>query len=287
MRSEVGVKAAGSSPSYNSAPVPDSFSLWDLRRRALRRAEKHLRAGEPTGLHDTRVALRRVAATAGALGRRKVEGRAKKIVSSLSADRQHEVDRALLARVGVLGLLSEDAATALAARWESAGRNGSGVDTGGNATRMRRLERKLRFLAAHPQPDALARLLAARAEVEAVLATAPDRRDDKALHKHRLAVKRARYLAEDLVSCGRVEFENAAAREKTAQEALGRWNDVRLFLERIDREREQAERRGAVRLAAELDRLARSLEELLKSLRGEANDVVRRLASAPAAVKSA
>ncbi|MEO8348087.1 MAG: CHAD domain-containing protein [Acidobacteriota bacterium] len=269
--------------------MPDSFSLWDLRRRALRRAQRHLRAGEPTGLHDIRVALRRVAATAGALGRRKVAGRAKRIVSSLSADRQLEVDRALLARVKALGLISEDAATALGARWESTSDgNGSSVDTAGNERRVRRLERKLRSLAADPQPDALQRLLAARAEVEAGLATAPGRKDDKALHKHRLAVKRARYLAEDLVGCGREEFEAAASREKTAQEALGRWNDVRLFLERIDRERELAEKRGAVRLASELDRFARSLEQPLKSLRAEANDVVRRLAIAPsAAVESA
>ena len=269
--------------------MPDSFSLWELRRRAFRRAQKQVRAGEPSGLHDVRVALRRVAATANALERRKVERRARRIVSSLSADRQLEVDRALLARVTVLGLLSEDAATAVRARWDSTtARNGSGVDTAENRRRMLRLERKLRSLAAHPRTNALERLLAARADVESGLATAPDRKDDKALHKYRLAVKRARYVAEDLVACGRVEFEIAVSREKTAQEALGRWNDVRLFVERIDRERELAERRGAVRLASDLHRLARSLEEPLKSLRADANDVVRRLAIAVSpAAKSA
>ena len=269
--------------------MPDSHSLWDLRRRALRRAQKHLRAGEASGIHDIRVALRRVATTAGALGRRKVERRAKKIVSSLSANRQLEVDRALLARVGKLGLLSEDAATALGARWESSqGGNGTGVDAVGNERRMRRLSRKLRSLAGHPQPGALQRLLAERAEAEAALAATPARKDDKALHRFRLAVKHARYLAEDLVECGRVEFEHAASREKAAQEALGRWNDLRLFLERIDRERELGERRGAVRLASDLESLARSLEDPLKSLRAEATDVVRRLSiDLSAAAKSA
>lgn len=269
--------------------MPDSLSLWDLRRRALRRAEKRLRDGEASGIHDIRVSLRRVAATAGALRRRKVERRAKEIVSSLSADRQLEVDRSLLARVEKLGLLSEDAATALGARWESpASGDGRATDTAGSKRRMSRIARRLRSLAAHPEPDALQRLLAERAEVEAALASAPDRKDDKALHRYRLQVKRARYLAEDLVECGRVDFEPAAAREKAAQEMLGRWNDVRLFLERIERERELAERRGAVRLASELYKLARSLEEPLKSLRAEATAVVRRLSTVPsAAVKSA
>ncbi len=269
--------------------MSDSLSLWDLRRRAIGRAQKRVRSGEPSSLHDIRVALRRVAATAGALGRRKTERRAKEIVSSLSADRQLEVDRILLARVRVLGLLSEDAATALGARWESsADGNGAGVDTPANKRRMRRLVRKLRFLALRPQPDALERLLKGRAEVEAALAAAPVRMDDKALHRYRLRVKRARYLAEDLVGYGRAEFEAAANREKAAQEALGRWNDLRLFLERIDGEREMAERRGTVRLASELDTLARSLEKPLKSLRSEATEIVRRLSNVlPAGAKSA
>jgi CHAD domain-containing protein len=255
----------------------------------LRRARKRSRAGDAEGLHDLRVALRRVASTAGALGRRKVERRAKRIVSSLSADRQLEVDRSLLARVGKLGLLSEDVTTALGARWESSpDEKGTGVDAAGNERRMRRLARKLRSLAAHPQPDAVERLLAERAGAEAALAVAPAKKDDKALHRYRLAVKHARYLAEDLVGIGRVEFELAASREKAAQETLGRWNDVRLFLERIDRERDLAERRGAVRLASELEALGRSLEEPLKDLRAQATDVARRLSTdLSAAAKSA
>ena len=145
--------------------------------------------------------------------------------------------------------------------------------------RLTRLLKKLRSLAAKSQSDALSRLLAERAQVESELAGFPERKDDATLHRFRLRVKRARYLAEDLVACGRVDFESAVAREKAAQETLGRWNDLRFFLDRIDRERKLAERRGAVRLASELEALTGSLEPPLKSLRSEANDIARRLSS--------
>jgi CHAD domain-containing protein len=236
-----------------------------------------------------RVALRRVAATAGALGRRKLERRARKIVRSLSADRQLEVDRALLTRISRLGLLSEDAGTALGARWESLpDTRRSRADAVTRERRMRRLQRRLRALAARPQPDTIERLLAGRSDAEAALAAAPDRNDDKTLHRYRLLAKRARYLAEDLVTCGRTEFEPAAARERAAQDVLGRWNDLRLFLERVERERKLAQWRGAVRLASELDELARALEGPLASLRREARETSRRLSNVvPHAARSA
>ena len=98
--------------------MTDSPSLWELRRKSLARARKRWRSGDAEGLHDFRVALRRVAATAAALGRRKLERRAEEIVRGLSSHRQGEVDRALLARIRELGLLSEDAATALEIRWK-------------------------------------------------------------------------------------------------------------------------------------------------------------------------
>jgi CHAD domain-containing protein len=154
---------------------------------------------------------------------------------------------------------------------------------------MRRLQRRLRALAAQPQPpDTIQRLLAERSDAEAALAAAPDRNDDETLHRYRLLTKRARYLAEDLVACGRTEFEPTAARERAAQDALGRWNDLRLFLERLRRERKLAQWRGAVRLASELDELARALEGPLASLRREARETSRRLSNVvPHAARSA
>lgn len=257
--------------------MADSPSLWELRRRSLVRARKRFRAGDAEGLHDFRVALRRVAATASALGRRKVERRAGEIVRGLSSDRQREVDLALLARIRGLGVLSEDAATALEIRWKPAGGGGSRADK--DEKRLRRLSRKLRNLASRAPADELQRLLVERKEAEATLAKAPGKDDDRSLHRYRLRVKRARYLAEDLVACGRSEFETAVARERSAQDVLGRWNDLRLFLERIDRERRKAERRGAVRLASELDDLARALEAPLAGVRREALETARRLAT--------
>jgi CHAD domain-containing protein len=260
--------------------VAESPSLWELRRRALLRARKHVRAGEPEGVHDIRVALRRASATARALGRRKVERRANKIVRSLSSDRQLEVDRALLVRVRQLGLLSDDAATALEARWESLSKDGaSRADRVGRGKRLRRLLRKLRTLATHPQADALERLLDERADAQAALADAPAKTDDEALHRYRLLIKRARYLAEDLVELGKPEFEACASRERSAQDVLGRWNDLRFFVERIERERKLAQWRGAVRLAAELEELVRMLDTPLASLRREAMETAHRIST--------
>jgi CHAD domain-containing protein len=257
--------------------VTDSPSLWELRRKSLARARKRWRSGEAEGLHDFRVALRRVAATAAALGRRKLERRAEEIVRGLSSHRQGEVDRALLARIRELGLLSEDAATALEIRWKpSADGN---AENGAGEKRLRRLTRKLRALERRAPGGARNRLLVERREAEAALAKHPGKDDDRGLHRYRLRVKRARYLAEDLVACGRREYEAAVARERSAQDDLGRWNDLRLFLERIDRERKRAERRGAVRLAAELEQLARSLSPPLAGLRRTAADTARRLAT--------
>jgi CHAD domain-containing protein len=258
--------------------VTDSPSLWELRRKSLARARKRWRSGDAEGLHDFRVALRRVAATAAALGRRKLERRAEEIVRGLSSDRQGEVDRALLARIRELGLLSEDAATALEIRWKPSANAGNAAN-GAGEKRLRRLTRKLRALEGRAPGGALNRLLVERREAEAALAKPPAKDDDRGLHRYRLRVKRARYLAEDLVACGRREYEAAVARERSAQDDLGRWNDLRLFLERIDRERKRAERRGAVRLAAELEQLARSLSPPLAGLRRTAADTARRLAT--------
>ena len=96
----------------------EADSLWKSKAHSLERARKALKRGDPEGLHDLRVALRRVSAIAGALGRKDVSDEARDIVRSLSKQRQLEVDRQLLARIGRLGFLSPDAVTALAARWE-------------------------------------------------------------------------------------------------------------------------------------------------------------------------
>jgi CHAD domain-containing protein len=237
-----------------------------------------LRSGEPDGLHDLRVALRRIAATARALKRSKLERRAKKLAGTLSADRQLEVDRTLLLRIRQMGLLSDDFATALGARWESQVAFGASENPPiTKEKRMRQLVRKVRALAANPRAMPVERLLAEREDVEASLAAMPEQADDEALHRYRLLIKRARYLAEDLVGCGRIDFEPFAARERAAQDVLGRWNDLRFFVKRIRRERRLAESRGAIRLASELDDLARALQAPLSRLRRDAVETARQI----------
>ena len=71
----------------------------------------------------------------------------------------------------------------------------------------------------------------------------------------------------------------SAARLKTAQEALGRWNDVRLFRRRLARTRRDAERRGAVTLALELDRLLSALDRTVEKARANAVDAARPLSN--------
>src|SRR5512140_3835186 len=71
-------------------------SIWKDFRRALREARRRFRAGDPGGLHDVRVVLRRVAAAARAADRKKVARLADRLARRLSAARQTEVDRRLL-----------------------------------------------------------------------------------------------------------------------------------------------------------------------------------------------
>ncbi len=71
-------------------------------------------------------------------------------------------------------------------------------------------------------------------------------------------------------------MEKAIEGEKKTQEALGRWNDTRLFRQRLCEERSSAENRGAVSLALELDRAIRTLERTVESARRQALDRTRR-----------
>ena len=72
----------------------EAGDLWKVRERAVDKARKAARRGEPEGLHDLRVALRRAAATAKALGAMSGSRDAKVIAQSLSKDRQLEVEHA-------------------------------------------------------------------------------------------------------------------------------------------------------------------------------------------------
>jgi CHAD domain-containing protein len=257
--------------------VREPGDLWQLRVQALDRARKAAKRGEPEGLHDLRVALRRAAATAGALGARSVSRDAKSLVRSLSADRQIQVDRELLARIGKLGYLSPDATTALAARWEKLAERGSRrIARAAEGRALRGLRKDLARLSRRRLGDHdVEKLERARGKAEATLAEPLEGKDDGALHRHRIAVKKARYLAEDLGALGVRRFASQIEREKTLQEALGRWNDLRLFARRLADSRDEAEERGAVTLAAELEHLLAALETTIAEVRRSAIEISR------------
>jgi CHAD domain-containing protein len=271
------VKSDTSLTLYNSAPV--SEILWSLRARSLARARKALLGEAPEGLHDFRVALRRAEATAAALGKKKIERKARSLVRSLSPLRQLEVDRHLLSRLRELGHLSENVAAGLDARWGA--EYSEGLEDAARVARSgkrRRLEKKLRLQARRPQDDVPLRLEIERRRVERRLVPPPEDATDRQLHRYRIAVKRARYLAEDLAACGVPGLESRIAREKELQDALGRWNDIHLFRERLKETREESEARGSVSLVLELDHLIAALEGTVASARREALAVAGRFA---------
>lgn len=242
--------------------------LWKLRQQSVDRARKAARRGDPEGLHDLRVALRRVSATATALGRKALSRDARTVVRSLSSDRQIQVDRQLLARVGQLGYLSPDAATALAARWEKlAERSTRRITRAADGRTVRTLLKDMGRLSRRGPDDVVERLERARGRAEATLAQSLEGRDDGELHRYRIAVKKARYLAEDLATLGVRRFARSIEREKALQEALGRWNDLRMFRRRLCDSRDDAEVRGAVMLAAELEQLLALIEPTIEATR--------------------
>jgi CHAD domain-containing protein len=255
-----------------------SDNLWQRRVRALQKARKDLRDGEAEAVHDLRVALRRLGVTAAALGKKKIERRSRRLASSLAELRQLEVDRALLARVHGLGILPEDAYSGLQARWdtrsEADARKALRIAQG---PKMRRLIARVRRRSRRNIGKTMLRLDLERTRAERRLTPPGDRASDRDLHRYRLAVKRARYLAEDLAACGAPNLDTAIAREKEVQEALGRWNDVRLFRFRLIKTRVEAEERGAVTLALELDRVIGALEGTVAATRADALAVASRL----------
>lgn len=250
-------------------------SLWRERRRALKKAVASFRNHAPEGLHDVRVSLRRIGATAAALREKGIERRARSLVRSLSERRQLEVDRQLLARVREMGVLSPDVATGLDARWDRLFTTGAREAERVAGRPMQRLLNRLADCASGADPDLARRLQRARRAADRIVAHPPDGRSDRELHRYRIAVKKARYLAEDLTLLGAPHAAAAVARLKAVQEALGRWNDVRLFRRRLARTRREAEKRGAVTLALELDRLLAALDRTVEKARANALEAAR------------
>jgi CHAD domain-containing protein len=254
--------------------VAQRVPLWKKKARLLEKAGKEYRQKTPDGIHDLRVALRRVSATATALGRDKIAKKSNRLVRSLSDLRQIEVDRKLLARVRELGWLPEEVAAGVDARWDAQLRDGEKV-----AARrvpddeLEALRRHLSRLSREKQEGLLVRLEKAKRKAEKGLegmSALSDGANDRSLHRYRIALKEARYIAEDLALAGRPGLEAEIERKKEIQDALGRWNDLRLFRRDLLATRDEAEKRGAVTFVLELDRLVSALEPAVLSARREA-----------------
>ncbi|HEV2062961.1 MAG TPA: CHAD domain-containing protein [Thermoanaerobaculia bacterium] len=246
-------------------------NLWRERRRTLKKALAAFRGGHPEGLHDVRVALRRVAATASGLQEESVARHARRLVRSLSERRQLEVDRHLLSRVRELGVLAPEVAAGLDARWDALLVGGArAAEKAVTGRRMRALVERLGNLESRGQGEISRRLQRAHRQAERSIAHPPDGTSDSELHRYRLSVKTARYVLEDLSIRGAPGLAPRLVSLRGAQEALGRWNDVRLFSRRLSRTRRDAERRGAVTLALELDRLLAALDRTVQKARADA-----------------
>jgi hypothetical protein len=247
--------------------------------RALETARKAAKRGDAEGLRDLGHALHHVRVTARALGRRAIARAAKRVARALARKTQLETDRRLLERIGRLGFLSPDAVTALAARWEKqAAREARRAARAADGPKLHRLRRRLERLAHKGSNGAIERLEKARQRVEAALARSLEGRDDAALRRYRRAAVRARCIAEDLGALGLPPAALGAVREAALEGALVRWNDLRKFRRRLLDSREEAELRGSVTQAAEIEHLLAVLEPPIGSLRAAAVTASRRTA---------
>ncbi len=258
----------------------ESAPLWKARGLSLEAARKAAKRGEPNGFRELGHALHHVRIAARALGRRSIARAAKRIARGLARQAQLETDRRFLERIGRLGFLSPDAVTALAARWEKqAARGARRAARAADGPGIHRLRRRLERLGRKGSKGAMERLERARQRVEAALARSLEGRDDAALRRYRRAAVRARCIAADLAALGLPPAApQHAEREAALENALVRWNDLRKFRRRLLDSREEAELRGSVTQAAEIEHLLAALEPPIGSLRAAAVTASRRTA---------
>jgi len=244
--------------------------VWKARARSLEENRQAARRGSPGSLAALRRTLQAIAATSDAVGRSRVETLARGLSRALAAPRRLATDRNLLDRVGRIGLLSPEAVAALVAHWEKQTEEATArLARATDGRRMRRLRRRLARLARKESARTLDRISAAHRDAAAALSRPLDGKDDGALRRYRRAARRARSLAEDLAALGLPEHPDAT-RERELDETLTRWHDLRAFRKRIAKSHSEAEHRGTVLLAAEIERLLAVLEPALASARAGA-----------------
>jgi CHAD domain-containing protein len=257
--------------------MPDA--IWSQSRKRIVRARRTLRAGEPEGVHDLRVALRRLLTLAAAARRRKLAADARRVLRRLSPLRQIEVERTLLRSLVEGGILSPSAATSIDERlrldWARRRKRAESTLAG---KRLRRLLRRLGRKRIRMSSVRLRRRLQRQSDSAPVRAVDPRRFDDDALHRTRLEIKQARYALEARRSLGEPGLDPRIEELRLSQDRLGDFNDLRLFARDLVRMRRVASREGAVTQAGNVDA---ALEVLLPRVDAARKTAQESLARAP------
>ena len=209
-------------------------TVWERLRQTVRKAERRFRHGDEEGLHDVRVALRRIAVIAEAGGRPKVARGAGRLVRRLSPLRQLEVDRQLVAELGKSGAVApQDARIVDALLGSRYARSRENVEEIFSTREGRKLDERLGHAR---RTGALKARLARRTEQPIV---PPAALDDDAMHRLRIAIKKRRYALMARRELGVPDLEKEIARWASFQDALGRANDWRSFRRDLVRLRER------------------------------------------------
>ena len=225
--------------------------VWKRFRRSIKKSRLAFLHGEPDGLHDIRVALRRLAAIADSAGRGKLARDARRVARRFSPLRQLEVDRLKLRSLVEDGLLSAAAATTIDERLRlEIARRRKKAERALAGARVRSLVRRLRKRRAEPDARLKRRL---RKETIRPLGLPAGALDDETLHKLRLRVKRMRYRLETRRVLGEKGLDAAIAGLRSRQELLGEFNDLLLFSRDLRRLRRAAAAEGVVTQVTNID----------------------------------
>jgi CHAD domain-containing protein len=225
--------------------------VWKRFRRSVKKNRRAFLDGEPDGLHDFRVALRRLATIADSAGRGRLARDARRVAGRFSPLRQLEVDRLQLRSLVEDGLLSASAATTIdeRLRLEIARRRKKAERTLAGS-RVRGLVRRLRKTRA--EPDAKLKRRLRKATIRPLgLPAGP--LDDETLHKLRLRVKRMRYRLETRRALGENGLDATIAGLRKRQDLLGEFNDLLLFSRDLRRLRRAAAAEGVVTQVTNID----------------------------------
>lgn len=170
-----------------------------------------------------------------------------------------------------LGYFPAEAAERLDGRWEElAASLGQTALRGVRGRPMRKLRRALSRCVRRAADDLRRRLERSYGRICERLATLAENADDRELSRHRRVRGRIRGIAAAMEEAGAGRPEEAPGRGDRAGEALERWRALAVFRGGLEKELHEAERRGAMMLALDLDRLLAALDATLRNARKEA-----------------